>query len=75
MESYESAVVDELLKENKEFKELFDKHKELDWKVNKLEKHEFLSKEDDEKLHSYKKEKLQLKDELERMVEAKTASN
>jgi hypothetical protein len=53
-----------LLKENKEFKELYDKHQECEKKLKELQGKLYLSEKEKYKEKILKKEKLALKDKM-----------
>lgn len=72
MENIDEAVLKRLISEDPDFKDAFEKHKEYNIKIDRMEKREFLSAEDELEMKELKKKKLTLKDKLEKMVEAVT---
>ncbi len=65
-----NEVVERLLVEDEEFKKVFEKHREYNRKIEKMEKKEFLSKDEQVEKKKLKKLKLNLKDELEKKIMA-----
>ncbi len=66
MSEHESHAVKTLLASEISFKRLYDKHRYLDARVNEVNQGELAI--DDMSLEKMKKEKLLLKDQMERMV-------
>ena len=60
------GLISELKTSDHHFQKLFDKHNELDEKINRLESH---PAEFTEELHTLKQEKLALKDELFKILQ------
>lgn len=66
MFSHDQDIVEKLLEENEEFKTMYQKHRELNKKVDRVGSGELpLS---DDAAHDLKKEKLLLKDEMAQMI-------
>ena len=64
----EAQVKELLYKENKEFRELKDKHAKYDMQLQQLMKKGKLTAEDELKIATIKKKKLNLKDEMYSMM-------
>lgn len=68
MFSHDQDIVEKLLEENEEFKAMYQKHRELNKRVDKAGAGELpLS---DDAAHDMKKEKLFLKDEMAEIIES-----
>lgn len=63
------AVVEKLLKEDREFKHYYEKHQELDKLVDRLEKHRPMTHELELQIEKLKKEKLYYKDLMEKKIQ------
>ncbi len=63
-------IVERLYAENPEFREVKDKHDELDKKIAKLEKHFPMTHDLELEIEKLKKEKLYLKDRMEEMIQS-----
>ncbi|MGV0005458.1 MAG: YdcH family protein [Candidatus Porifericomitaceae bacterium WSBS_2022_MAG_OTU9] len=61
-----NALVEQLYKNDVKFKRLYDRHSELDGQVDKAQSGRFVVNA--EELGNLKKEKLQLKDEIEKIL-------
>ncbi|TDJ05349.1 MAG: DUF465 domain-containing protein [Deltaproteobacteria bacterium] len=66
----EDKLVQKLLEEDDEFRNLFSEHRQLDEKVAILENKEILSVEDELKIKQFKKLKLSLKDKMQNKIKA-----
>lgn len=64
----EDKLVQKLLEEDDEFRNLFSEHRQLDEKVAVLEKKEILSVEDELEIKQFKKLKLSLKDKMQKKI-------
>ncbi|MCH7926490.1 MAG: DUF465 domain-containing protein [Candidatus Dadabacteria bacterium] len=64
----EDKLVQKLLEEDDEFRNLFSEHRQLDEKVAILENKEILSVEDELKIKQFKKLKLSLKDKMQNKI-------
>lgn len=64
----EDKLVQKLLEEDDEFRNLFSEHRQLDEKVAVLENKEILSVEDELKIKQFKKLKLSLKDKMQNKI-------
>ncbi len=64
----EDKLVQKLLEEDDEFRNLFSEHRQLDEKVAVLEKKEILSIEDELEIKQFKKLKLSLKDKMQNKI-------
>lgn len=64
----EDKLVQKLLEEDDEFRNLFSEHRQLDEKVAVLEKKEILSVEDELEIKQFKKLKLSLKDKMQNKI-------
>ena len=64
------ALISKLKQEDAHFAKVFDKHNELDEKIINLEKDPVASVSREEEIDALKKEKLALKDELFKILEA-----
>ncbi len=62
-------VIRKLYEENKKFRELKDKHDELDKEIAKKEKHFPMTHELEMEIEKLKKEKLYYKDRMEFMIQ------
>jgi len=61
----ESELIEKLLEEDEEFKNIYFEHRELDEVVNNLEKKENMTFDDEVEVRRLKKIKLSLKDRME----------
>jgi uncharacterized protein YdcH (DUF465 family) len=61
----ESELIEKLLEEDEEFKNIYFEHRELDEVVNSLEKKENMTFDDEVEVRRLKKIKLSLKDRME----------
>lgn len=61
----ESELIEKLLEEDEEFKNIYFEHRELDEVVNSLEKKENMTFDDEVEVKRLKKIKLSLKDRME----------
>ena len=61
----EDKLVQKLLEEDDEFRNLFSEHRQLDEKVAVLENKETLTVEDELEIKQFKKLKLSLKDQMQ----------
>lgn len=66
--SKEDKLVQKLLEEDDEFRNLFSEHRQLDEKVAVLENKEILSVEDELEIKQFKKLKLSLKDKMQKKI-------
>ena len=66
--SIEDKLVQKLLEEDDEFRNLFSEHRQLDEKVAVLENKETLSVEDELEIKQFKKLKLSLKDKMQKKI-------
>ncbi len=66
--SREDKLVQKLLEEDDEFRNLFSEHRQLDEKVAVLENKEILSVEDELEIKQFKKLKLSLKDKMQNKI-------
>jgi len=64
----EDKLVQKLLEEDDEFRNLFSEHRQLDEKVAVLENKEILSVEDELEIKQFKKLKLSLKDKKNKRI-------
>ena len=64
----EDKLVQKLLEEDDEFRNLFSEHRQLDEKVAVLENKEILSVEDELEIKQFKKLKLSLKDKMQKKI-------
>ncbi len=64
----EDKLVQKLLEEDDEFRNLFSEHRQLDEKVAVLENKEILSVEDELEIKQFKKLKLSLKDKMQNKI-------
>ncbi len=64
----EDKLVQKLLEEDDEFRNLFSEHRQLDKKVAVLENKETLSVEDELEIKQFKKLKLSLKDKMQKKI-------
>ena len=64
----EDKLVQKLLEEDDEFRNLFSEHRQLDEKVAVLENKEILSGEDELEIKQFKKLKLSLKDKMQNKI-------
>ncbi len=64
----EDKLVQKLLEEDDEFRNLFSEHRQLDEKVAVLENKETLSVEDELEIKQFKKLKLSLKDKMQKKI-------
>ena len=64
----EDKLVQKLLEEDDEFRNLFSEHRQLDEKVAILENKEILAVEDELKIKQFKKLKLTLKDKMQNKI-------
>lgn len=64
----EDKLVQKLLEEDDEFRNLFSEHRQLDEKVAVLENKEMLSVEDELEIKQFKKLKLSLKDKMQKKI-------
>jgi len=64
----EDKLVQKLLEEDDEFRNLFSEHRQLDEKVAVLENKETLSVEDELEIKQFKKLKLSLKDKMQNKI-------
>ncbi len=62
-------IAKKLYQESPEFREVKDKHDELDKKIAKLEKHFPMTHDLELEIERLKKEKLYLKDRMEEMIQ------
>jgi uncharacterized protein YdcH (DUF465 family) len=67
MFEYEEAIVEQLLKENNDFKRLYNKHGQLKRRVEEV--HRGREQLDDFSLENLKKEKLFIKDKMAALIE------
>lgn len=65
MPNIESSIIEKLIAENSDFKEAFGDHKDLGVEIEKLNKHKFVSEDEEGKINTLKRQKLLLKDKLE----------
>lgn len=61
-------IIQKLLQESKEFKYHYEKHHELDVKIDKLEKHHPMTHELEMEIENLKKERLYHKDMMELLI-------
>lgn len=61
-------AIQKLLEESKEFRHHYEKHKELDDKIDKLEKHHPMTHELEMEIEKLKKERLYHKDMMEKLI-------
>ncbi|MDM7266788.1 MAG: YdcH family protein [Aquificaceae bacterium] len=61
-------IIQKLLQENKEFKYHYEKHHELDAKIDKLEKHHPMTHELEMEIETLKKERLYHRDMMEAII-------
>ena len=64
----EDKLVQKLLEEDDEFRNLFSEHRQLDEKVAVLENKEISSVEDELEIKQFKKLKLSLKDKMQNKI-------
>ncbi len=62
-------TIRKLYEENQEFRDVKDKHDELDKKIAKLEKHFPMTHDLELEIEKLKKEKLYLKDKMEEIIQ------
>ncbi|WP_461831837.1 YdcH family protein [Aquifex sp.] len=62
-------VIKELYEKDPQFRELKDKHEELDKKIRKLEKHHPMTHDLEMEIERLKKEKLRYKDMMEMKIQ------
>ena len=62
-------LISKLKTSDKHFEKLFDKHKELDAQIINLEKDPVAAASRDDEIEALKKQKLQLKDEIYKILE------
>ena len=62
-------IIKELYEKDPKFKELKDKHEELDKKIKKLEKHHPMTHDLELEIEKLKKEKLYYKDMMEQKIQ------
>ncbi|GAB6065317.1 hypothetical protein JCM9492_04090 [Aquifex pyrophilus] len=62
-------IIKELYEKDPEFRELKDKHEELDKKIRKLEKHHPMTHDLEMEIEKLKKEKLRYKDMIEMKIQ------
>jgi len=62
------AIREQLMKENKQFKRLYNKHQDYEQRLEKLSRRLYLNEKERMKEKNIKKQKLLLKDEMERML-------
>jgi uncharacterized protein YdcH (DUF465 family) len=63
------SISEKLYLDNQDFKRIKDKHMVCEEKLEILQKHKYLNTNDEIKAKILKKEKLFLKDQMERMIE------
>ncbi|MFN3870386.1 MAG: DUF465 domain-containing protein [Aquificaceae bacterium] len=61
-------AIEKLLKESKEFRHHYEKHHELDAKIDKLEKHHPMTHELEMEIEALKRERLYHKDMMEKII-------
>lgn len=64
----ESEIIEKLLENDEEFKQIYFEHRELDEVVNSLERKENLTTDDEVEVRRLKKIKLSLKDRMEAKI-------
>lgn len=68
-------AVQKLLQEDKEFKHMYDEHKDLEWQISKLEKHFPPDPELEAEEERLKRRKLYLKDMMELKIKKLLSEN
>jgi uncharacterized protein YdcH (DUF465 family) len=64
----EEEIVENLKKENEEFRRLYQEHRELDTQLLEFNRKPHLSPEEEVEMHRIKKEKLYRKDKIAELV-------
>ncbi len=64
----EEEIIEKLRQENEGFKKLEEEHRDLDMQIVKIDKKKYLTPEEDMKKKQLKKEKLNKKDKIARMI-------
>ncbi|MGM8884702.1 YdcH family protein [Psychrobacter sp. 1U2] len=62
-------IIDELRQKDSHFAVIFDEHTQLDEQINRLEKDRVTQASWDDKIEQMKRRKLQLKDEIYRVID------
>lgn len=68
MPNSEAALEETLKKENKEFRKLAEEHEDLKKKIQELDKHKFLTPDQETEISRLKKLKLQGKDRMHQIL-------
>ncbi len=64
----EEDIVETLKKENKEFRRIYQEHRELDSQLLQFNKKSYLTPEEEAEMHRIKKEKLYKKDKIAELL-------
>lgn len=66
--SNEDIIIEKLLKDNEEFKNIYYEHRQLDEKVTELVNKDELTRQDELEIKQLKKLKLALKDKMQLLI-------
>jgi uncharacterized protein YdcH (DUF465 family) len=64
----DQEIIDTLIRENEEFRRLYQEHRELDSMLSEFNKKHYLTPEDEFEVHRMKKEKLSKKDKIAELI-------
>jgi hypothetical protein len=71
----DSDIIAELKQKDSHFESIFDEHTQLDWQINKLGNDVVKHASRDEEIEQMKRRKLQLKDEIYKIIDKNKVKN